>query len=102
MRSRKIGVLTMGVSLVAFGVLFLLRVFIPWFDYIAVMRFWPLVLVLLGIEVLISALLPQKEGAPRPRVDALSIVMLFLTLGLAFGFAIAQFALEHAGVVFGI
>ena len=29
MRSRKIGVLTMGVSLVAFGVLFLLRIIIP-------------------------------------------------------------------------
>jgi hypothetical protein len=29
MKSRKIGVLTLGVSLVAFGALYLLRVFMP-------------------------------------------------------------------------
>ena len=99
MRSRKIGVLTLGVSLVVFGALFMLRIFIPGFDYITVMKFWPVVLVLLGIEVLISALLPQKEGMQRPKIDAVSIIMLFLTLFLALGLAAAQFALEHAGVL---
>ena len=95
MKSRKIGVLTMGLTLVAFGVMFLLRTFIDGLDYISVMRFWPVVLVGLGIEVLISALLPQKEGQPRAKVDALSIVVLFLTLFLAFGLATGQFVMEQ-------
>jgi len=81
--------------MVAFGVLFLLRMFIPWFDYYYVMRFWPVVLVLLGLEILVSAILPVKEGAPRPKVDALSVVLMFLTMFLAFGLAAAQMAFEQ-------
>ena len=95
MKSRKIGVLTLGVSLVAFGVLFLLRAFIPWLDYLYAIRFWPIILILLGVEVLLSALLPQKEGAPRPKVDALSIVLLFIALMLSCALAAAQFVLEQ-------
>lgn len=95
MRSRKIGVLTLGVSLVAFGILFLLRVFIPWWDYIMVLKFWPFILIMLGIEVLIAALLPRKEGEPPARVDALSIILLFVALFLACGLAATQFALEQ-------
>ena len=95
MKSRKIGVLTMGLTLVAFGVLFLLRTFIPEWDHISVMRFWPVVLIGLGLEVLITALIPQKEGQPRAKVDALSIVVLFLTLFLAFGLAAGQFVVEQ-------
>jgi hypothetical protein len=95
MRSRKIGVLTLGVALVAFGVLFLLRVFVPWWDYMYVLRFWPLVLILLGGEVLLTALLPRREGEPPAKLDALSVILLFLTLFLACGLAAAQFALER-------
>jgi len=95
MKSRKIGVLTLGVSLIAFGLLFLLRVFVPGWNYLTVVKFWPLVLILLGLEVLLSALLPRKEGEPPARVDALSVFLLFLTLFLACGLAAAQFALEQ-------
>jgi len=95
MKSRKIGVLTLGVSLVAFGALFLLRLFIPWFSYIYALRFWPLALILLGGEVLLSAFLPRKEGEPAARLDAWSVILLFLTLFLACGLAAAQFAVEQ-------
>ena len=95
MKSKKIGVFTLGTALIAFGVLFLLRVFIPWWDYRMVLRFWPVVLILLGLEVLLSALLPRKEGAAPAKADALSIVLLFLTLFLACGLATAEVVLER-------
>ena len=95
MRSRKIGVFTLGIALVAFGVLFMVRVFVPWFDYIRVLQFWPVVLILLGIEVLVSALLPKKEGEPPLKLDTASVILLFVTLFLACGLAAAQFALER-------
>ena len=100
MKSRKIGVLTLGVSLVAFGLLFLLRVFVPSLDYITVLRFWPMILILLGGEVLVAALLPLKEGQARPKVDLLSIALIFATLFLACGLAAAQFALEQLPELF--
>ena len=93
MKSRKIGVLTLGVSLIAFGVLYLLRVFVPGWDYLTVLRFWPFVLILLGVEVLLSALLPRPEGQPPAKVDPLSVILLFITLFMACGLAAAQFVL---------
>jgi len=101
MRSRKIGVFTLGVALIAFGALFLLRVFVPGWNYLTVIKFWPLVLILLGAEVLLSALLPRKEGEPPARVDALSIILLFFTLFLACGLAAAEFALEQLPEIIG-
>jgi len=95
MRSKKIGVFTLGISLVVFGVLFMVRVFAPWFDFVRVLQFWPVVLILLGIEVLVSALLPRKEGDPAIKLDAASIILLFVVLFLAGGLAAAQFALER-------
>jgi len=100
MKSRKIGVLTLGVALVAFGALFLARVFAPWFDYARVLQFWPVVLILLGVEVLVSALLPKKEGEPSFKLDAVSIILLFAVLFLACGLAAAQFALERLPELF--
>ena len=99
MKSRKIGVLTLGASLVAFGVLYLLRVFVTGWSYLAVLRFWPVVLILLGAEVLLSAFWPRREGEPPAKVDALSVVLLFVTLFLACGLAAAQFALEQLPAV---
>jgi len=95
MKSRKIGVLTLGVSLIAFGVLYLLRVFLPGWDYLMVLRFWPFVLILLGVEVLLAALLPRPEGQPPAKLDALSVVLLFVTLFMACGLAAAEFALDQ-------
>ena len=95
MKSRKIGVLTLGVSLVGFGALYLIRVFVPGWGYLTVLRFWPIVLILLGLEVLLAALLPRPEGLPAPRLDALSVILLFLTLFLASGLAAAEFALQQ-------
>ena len=95
MRSRKIGVLTLGVTLIVFGILYLLRAFIPGWDYISVLRFWPFVLILLGVEVLLSALLPRPEGEPPAKPDALSVILLFGALLMAGGLAAAEFALEQ-------
>jgi len=95
MKSRKIGVFTLGISLVVFGVLFMVRVFAPWFDFVRVMQFWPVVLILLGIEVLVSALLPRKEGEDAIKLDPASIILLFVVLFLAGALAAAQFALEQ-------
>jgi len=87
--------LTLGVALIAFGVLYLLRVFMPGWNYLTVLKFWPFVLILLGIEMLLSAFWPRPEGVPPAKVDALSVILLFVTLFMACGLAAAEFALEQ-------
>lgn len=50
----RVGTVTAGVTLVLTGVLFLGRLFFPFFDPYEVIRFWPVLLILLGIEVLLA------------------------------------------------
>ena len=53
-RVHRVGTVTLGIGLVIFGVLFLLKLFLPMLDYLVIYRLWPVILILLGIEVLIS------------------------------------------------
>lgn len=54
-RIRRIGSVTFGITLVATGALFLAHLFYPAFNYMLIYRFWPIVLILLGIEVLFGS-----------------------------------------------
>lgn len=53
-RIHRVGTVTFGLCLVIFGVLFLLQMILPWIDCWMICRFWPVVLVVLGLEVLFS------------------------------------------------
>lgn len=49
---RRIGSITFGVVLIMIGVLFLIHLFFPAFNYFLIYRFWPVILISLGLEVL--------------------------------------------------
>lgn len=51
-RVRRVGTVTFGIVLILTGVLFLAHLFFPAFNYFLIYRFWPVILILLGIEVL--------------------------------------------------
>ena len=51
----RVGTITAGITLVLTGVLFLVRLFFPFFDPYEVIRFWPVLLIMLGIEVLLAS-----------------------------------------------
>ncbi len=46
------GEITLGLIIILLGLFFLLRNFIPWFDF---GRFWPLILVIIGLALIASA-----------------------------------------------
>lgn len=54
-RIHRVGSVTFGLALVATGVLFLIHLFLPGLDYRVVCRFWPVMLITLGIEVLLGS-----------------------------------------------
>lgn len=52
---RKVGAVTFGMVLVITGVLFLTHLFLPNLNYLVIFRFWPVILITLGVEVLIGS-----------------------------------------------
>ena len=70
MRTHKVGTLTLGCMLILFGVLFLVHLFTGFMSFQFIFRLWPVVFLLLGVEVLLSAI-PTKRfqlrsPAPTP------------------------------------
>ncbi|MBO5054757.1 MAG: hypothetical protein J5988_04140 [Eubacterium sp.] len=49
---RRVGSVTFGTVLIVTGALFLVHIFFPGFNYFLIYRFWPIILILLGVEVL--------------------------------------------------
>lgn len=53
-RIRRVGSITFGIVLIVTGVLYLIHLFLPKLDLRMVFRFWPVILITLGIEVLMG------------------------------------------------
>lgn len=76
---RRVGTLTLGLALVAAGVCLLLNAFVPNFPLATVAQFSPVILILIGLEILVSTLIYQGE---KLRYDFLSMfVCFFLIIG---------------------
>ena len=54
-RIRRVGSVTFGIVLVITGVIFLLQQLFPNLSYEMIFRFWPVILIGLGIEVLLGS-----------------------------------------------
>ncbi|MGN0377396.1 MAG: LiaI-LiaF-like domain-containing protein [Suilimivivens sp.] len=52
---RRVGSVTFGTVLIVTGILFLVHIFFPAFNYFLIYRFWPVILILLGVEVLVGS-----------------------------------------------
>lgn len=59
-KTHRVGSITFGGMLVTFGILFLIRIFIPLISYEVLFRLWPIMLISLGIEVLLGNMRSSK------------------------------------------
>ena len=75
MRERRIGTFTLGTMLVVYGILFVVNIFTDKLSYGMIFRFWPILLIMLGIEILVG--LYSKEKA-KFIYDKGSVVLLIL------------------------
>lgn len=92
MRVRRVGSFTCGILLILFGGLFLLRLVVPMITYTFILHLWPLILIFLGVEVLLSN---QKSDKTVIKYDASAIVLVFLLAFFSVGMGIAEFCLEY-------
>ncbi len=90
--NRKIGTFTFGFSLILFGVVFLLKLFLNTITYGFIFKFWPLILVILGLEVLVSYF---KNNTDKIHYDAVSLVLICLISVFTMGMAVADFLITN-------
>ena len=100
MRVKKIGTVTLGAVLVLFGFLFLVHTFWQGLDYTMIMKCWPLILISLGVETLLSV--RQHTEEIKWVYDKAAVVLLFLLSLFAIMMAVVQFMLEVGAIHFQI
>lgn len=90
-RIHRVGTITAGGTLVVFGVCLLLQSVFDLMSYQMIFSFWPLILIGLGVEVLLS-----NFNEKRIVYDKAAVVLLFVMLFFAIGMAVTDICLEAA------
>ena len=80
-RSHRVGSVTAGLSMISFGVMFLLHLFFEIIDYRMMFSLWPVILILLGLELLLSNFSTKKIVYDKAAIFLL-IVMTFFAMGM--------------------
>lgn len=97
LKGRKVGTFTAGLSMVVFGVLFLLRIYFPSINYRLILTLWPLILIFLGVEILISFFINKQEVM---KYDGGAILLTIILTFFAMGMACAEFAIQNSHYYF--
>jgi hypothetical protein len=94
MQGRRIGTLTLGLVFIVLGILYLsINIFNLSIDF-AMIKFWPLVLISLGLEVLIYSHYSLKHEFVV-KFDIISIFLIMVVLVFSFGlYAFGKFSSE--------
>jgi uncharacterized membrane protein HdeD (DUF308 family) len=88
-----VGTLSMGLILVASGILMLVSL-VAQVDVLRVLlTFWPIILISLGVEILLHLFLKKDEGT-KLRYDVLSVVFISFLLVISIGFYFVAYAVS--------
>lgn len=93
MKIKKIGTFTFGIMLIIFGVLFIFRIFYPNFSYEIILKFWPIMFIFLGFEILIAN---HKIEESELIYDKTAFILIIILTFFAMGMAIAEISLNYA------
>ena len=95
MHVRRVGSITCGVSLIIYGILFLISTFYQPFDYSFVLRFWPIILIGMGIEMLAAVHQYRQDENCALKYDKGAVFILILLMFFACGMGIADYCLRY-------
>jgi len=91
-KTHRVGTLTLGVSLVTFGVMFMLRIFLPALSFTFIFKLWPLIFIFLGLEILIANFV-QKDN--KFVYDKAAVFLTLILILFAMGMSLIDFILEQ-------
>jgi hypothetical protein len=94
MRIHRVGTLTLGGMLVAFGAMFLMHLFVASITYDIIFKVWPIIFIFLGFEILIANFRQKEE---KILYDKTSFVLIVFLSFFAMGMALVQTCIEYAG-----
>lgn len=92
LKGRRVGTFTLGLTLIVFGVFLFLHTFISTFTFSFIASLWPLILILLGLEVMVSYIVNKDD---KLRYDGGAIALIIILALFALGASYTQFFAEH-------
>lgn len=95
LKGRRAGTFTLGLMLIVFGVLFLLRIFLPTLSFSVILSLWPIVFVSLGIEVLIAYFVNDAE---KLRYDLWGVALILVLGVFAMAMGCTDYLVHHAAL----
>ncbi len=88
-RSHRVGTVTLGIGLVGVGALFLAHMFLPDMSYEFIYKVWPVIFILLGIEILLANGRKNAEFVYDKTAIGLTAVLIVFSMFMAvIGFAV--------------
>ena len=96
MRTRRVGSITCGIIMIFFGVLFLVHMFYPSLSLETIMKLWPLILIMLGGEMILSNVKRGKEEEEVLKYDKGAIFLVFLLTCFSVVMGITEYCMEYA------
>ncbi len=93
-QTRRVGSVTFGLTLICFGIMFLIHIIVPALRYDIIFRLWPIVFILLGLEILVEN---HRSGQAGYKLvyDFPAVIMLVLMLFFAMMLAAVDYAMMH-------
>ncbi|MCM1046908.1 MAG: DUF5668 domain-containing protein [Clostridiales bacterium] len=93
-RTHRVGTITCGLVLIMYGVLFLLRMALPMLNYEIIFRLWPVILILLGVEILACSI-GGKNEEKKFIYDFPAVLIIIMMLFIAMVMAVADFCMTE-------
>lgn len=93
METRRVGSMTFGLCCILYGILFLLRTFWHNISFGFILKLWPIILIALGMEVIISYIMAKNREI---KYDGWAVIMMMAVMVFALGMGGMEFLLEHA------
>lgn len=96
-RIHRVGTVTSGITLIAYGVMFLLHTIFPIIGYRFIFRLWPMIFVILGLEILAGSVKNEK-GESRFMYDFPAVILIMLLALFAMVMGVIDYAMQN-GVI---
>jgi len=91
-KGRRVGTFTSGIVLVMVGIVFLLRLIFPYINYSLIASLWPLVLILLGVEIIVAYVINKEEIM---KYDFGAIIILIMLSFFSMGMGCMEYVITH-------